>query len=158
MKKLLYFAYGSNLLSSRLEFRVGKVQKVCNYDLLGYRLTFNVWGGFANIIPGRPNDKVEGVLYDLTDRQLKELDHYEGFYYRKIFDPHLMGGPLGVAYIATEEAESVDGKLVRPTLDYMNVLLDGCREQGLKETYNSLLNLKTGWFRLKKKSKHEPWL
>jgi hypothetical protein len=28
MKKLLYFAYGSNLLSSRLEFRVGKVQKV----------------------------------------------------------------------------------------------------------------------------------
>ncbi len=52
-KRMYYFSYGSNLLSSRITSRLGEVRKVRNYSLPGYGLVFNCGfsAAYANIIP-----------------------------------------------------------------------------------------------------------
>ena len=81
MVKILYFAYGSNLLQSRLEKRVGKVKKVCVSEIQDFKLSFNYGNNeqsFLNIKPCK-NAKVLGVVYELTLFQLFILDFYEGY-------------------------------------------------------------------------------
>ena len=149
MKKVYYFAYGSNLLSSRLEARLGRGNiQFKPYTLRGYKLVFNTGfskkGCFANIVVGLPTDSVEGVLYDITPQELKELSTYERFYETYFFD---IGRDLACVYISTDEGLMMDkGK---PDLYYLNIIIDGCLEKGLHNTYNSLLDYKIANFKLK---------
>jgi gamma-glutamylcyclotransferase (GGCT)/AIG2-like uncharacterized protein YtfP len=155
MKKVLYFAYGSNIDIQRLRDRVGRFGNVIAlgpHRLNGFRLVFNC-GGFANIEP-HAGSSVEGILYDLNDEQLHELDWYEGFYYRQHFD--LPNGRLGLAYVGKPEV--VRGRQVLSNINYVNLILDACKAVGFKDTYNRVLQFKTANFSLKRGSKHKPWL
>src|SRR6185503_12243231 len=79
----VYFAYGSNMSTTRLRRRARSAVVVGRAYLEGYELRFNKrsedGSGKANALEtGRPSDRVEGLLFELTDLDLAELDRAEG--------------------------------------------------------------------------------
>ena len=150
MKKVLYFAYGSNMLFERLNERVGflgEIKVVGTYKLYGWRLVLNCGEEqftetYANIVRANQNSYVEGVLYEISSRQFKLLDKYEGLYVREIFQ---CGDELAAVYISYEHESPV-----KPRLMYINILLAGASENGLNETYKKLLEFKKKNYKLKK--------
>lgn len=157
MLKVKYFAYGSNILHERLKNRVEtfteKLEPGIPYTLENYSLIFNVGGfagnyAFANIIPN-PGLKVEGLLYDLTPEQFDTLDRYETLY-EKYFFP-INETTIGCVYIGKNR--NISRKACRPSLDYLNTIINGCKQANLTETYNALVNYKSRNYKLKR-NKH----
>lgn len=137
MKRIFYFAYGSNLLSSRLRFRIGNFIPRGRYILENYELVFNCFG-YANIISS-PGNSVEGYLYEVNSDQISELNKYEALYNAEYFD--IDDNTIAVVYIAKENA--VKDSLFyrsRANTEYLQIILEGCREKGLQATYNKVLN------------------
>lgn len=147
MKRLLYFAYGSNMKMERMEGRCGNVTKVGTYTLLGWRLVFNVNYGYANIVQGEPTDKVHGVLYHLDDHQIHSLDAYEGYpwSYQKTY--YSAGTDIIFVYRAVNRWNI---EYRKPRLEYLNLILEGARENQLTELYNNLIDYKNENYKLKK--------
>ncbi len=75
-KKLLYFAYGMNMDPDGMEQRCPGAGALGKATLKGYALRFR--GGLANIEPVEGRE-VEGVLWEITERDLKALDRFEGY-------------------------------------------------------------------------------
>lgn len=78
MNELLYFAYGTDLDSSRLEERIGNVDPVGVAKVRGYTLEeFEPQHGRSPepslLMTGRGSDCVLGVAYSITQDQLKDL-------------------------------------------------------------------------------------
>ena len=133
-KRVLYFAYGSNLSSKRIRARLGKTINLGTYRLQGYRLLFDCGTretSFANIIEDL-NSYVEGVIYEMDYWQLKELDWYEGLYHREKIDLRegiLMGRKLHFYISYLRRAD-----FYRPlTQSYFSALITGARENNLQE-------------------------
>ena len=77
----LYFAYGANLNINNMSHRCPKAKLVGNLDLPDWRLVFK---GVADIEVA-PHNKVNGVLWYITEDCERSLDIFEGFprLYRK---------------------------------------------------------------------------
>lgn len=154
MKKVLYFAYGSNLHIGRLIIRVGDVSVYSTYKLYGYKLTFdatNFGCSYANITKTSYNDYVEGVLYELTPAQFSELDRYEALYDKYFFD--VTKNTLGCVYIARPSC-TADG--VPCKREYLETIIEGAQKFGLKQTElitTQVLNETPTYFSKKKKGK-----
>lgn len=143
MKRVLYFAYGSNMNRYRIEARLRNAKNAGTYKLYGYKLIFNAQSfvaphNYANIIKSTPEDFVEGVLYDITAHQFKILDGYEQLYDRYFFE--INANTLGCVYICTDEF-NISQKYIPDEL-YMNVCIQGARQNNLDHTAALLLNLK----------------
>lgn len=141
MNTPLYFAYGSNMLYERIARRLGKVERVKTLVIQGFKLTFNCGNfkcSYANIIKGRKKDFVEGVLYSLTDRQISELDTYEGcpFNYQKRYMT-LEDGTIIFAYISTLKTFRSRKK---PTIEYLSLILAGAKENNLTHTQQLIID------------------
>lgn len=133
----LYFAYGSNMSQERLEDRVGKVIKIGTYVLKGYNLVFNVNECYANIEPG--TEDVEGILYKLSEWDIKQLDLYEG--HPQIYQKrHFVTDKGEICYLYL--AEHPRGYTSKPKWDYLRHLIQGCVENNLSKTLEKLLRLK----------------
>ena len=80
----LYFAYGSNLDVDQMTLRCAAPRVVGRATLPGYRLAFAgmniLWEemGVATVLPA-PGGHVDGVLYALTEADLRRLDEWEGY-------------------------------------------------------------------------------
>lgn len=152
MLQIKYFAYGSNLCINRLRDRVETTSAPLTtgtpYTLLNYKLVFNAGiQSFANI-EYRVGERVEGVLYDLTPGQLKELDRYEALYEKHFF--YVDKNSIGCVYICSRFNQEKEDK---PFLDYLNIIIDGCLAYNLTETYDYLLEYKLKNYKIKK-SRH----
>jgi hypothetical protein len=140
--KKLYFAYGSNMCQSRLEERVGKVTKIGTHRLEGYKLVFNAGYEemvFANLEKtGLVKDFVEGVIYQLSPKQMRILDRYEGapIYYNRVVEE----GSL-IVYICLNQSYQPYKNCV-PSKEYTSYLLRGCKENNLKHAMKQLVELK----------------
>ena len=124
---ILYFAYGSNMSAARMKQRLGWEAPYRAATLRGFQLVFDQ-GGFndpawspANIRSEREG-LVEGMVYEVEEKDLKILDRYEKYYQR-----------LEVRVMATQEknldAVTYLSKKFRgekpPTQEYLNFLLEG---------------------------------
>ncbi|MCX7607556.1 MAG: gamma-glutamylcyclotransferase [Bacteroidia bacterium] len=142
--KCWYFAYGSNMHIQQLEERVGRkgiVRKVGYLE--GYEIVFNKPAkakpdtiGYANIQP-REGSVVYGVLYELTETEMEQLDQYEGaghpeHYQRKRMEIKVEGEkPVDAyVYIAYKTKEGL-----RPTSKYLETIIAGARENSLPRDY-----------------------
>jgi gamma-glutamylcyclotransferase (GGCT)/AIG2-like uncharacterized protein YtfP len=133
-----YFAYGSNLKRDRLRERIGEWKQEQRAILKGFSLTFakgysNHESGYANIKACSDNE-VEGAVYLITEDQFIKLDAKEGV-------------GLGVYRMRPVYVET-DGKRIpattyemnkevctlRPSADYLNLVLDGLKEHGYAES------------------------
>lgn len=138
--KVYYFAYGSNMSLERIKKRIGYCKKISNYNLEGYKLQFNYGNSefsFANLIESE-NDKVEGIVYQITLEQLFLLDYSEGCgnpnYYNRMVDL-FKNKPLHF-YISFNIREN----LIKPlSKDYYDTLVIGANENNLVN-YLKLLN------------------
>jgi hypothetical protein len=81
MAGILYFAYGSNLLRERLLARCPGITSVGRAVMAGHRLTFDKpsrdASGKCAFVPSE-NESLHGVLWNVPDDDLDELDRHEG--------------------------------------------------------------------------------
>ena len=143
MRTSLYFAYGSNMSSIRLQAHIAQVENVGLALLSGYQLSFYKKGGDGSgkcnvYCTGDCAHKVYGVLYRLGQRQLEKLDIYEGVghgYHRKTVYCQLRSScetVTAVLYLAPDQY--TDDSLL-PFEWYRAFVLAGAREQRIPETY-----------------------
>ncbi len=131
MSDLLYFAYGSNMNAARMHERVGWEAPRFAVYLPDYELRFNKeipsygWCA-ANIVPA-PGKQVEGIAYEVQERELAILDGYE-----KVAEGHYERQPMTVFRVADDTPCAVIGYVALqtgpdkpPTREYLNHLLAG---------------------------------
>jgi len=137
---LLYFAYGSNMLSARLAARVGRVRLVGPAWLAGYRLVFHKRGADGSakcdIVAGDHSALVHGVVFGMDEDQRARLDGFEGPGYRasgvELRVPGA-GEPLpAIAYLARPEYVQAG---LRPYDWYKALVVAGARHHRLPEDY-----------------------
>lgn len=134
-----YFAYGSNMNTEQLENRIGRRGVSWKIACLpGYELVFDKPScdgtGYANIRV-KAEATVYGVLYELTEPELRKLDAYEGVprhYRREKIVAVLEDGERVVAetYIAVLTRE-----VLRPSEGYLSRIIEGAEEHGLPADY-----------------------
>jgi len=126
------FTYGSNMSEKRMKERGVTFSKRYKGVLENYTLTINKKSyknpklGYANVKP-EENSIVEGVIYDLTEREFLILDKFEGFplhYRREELDVNVDGKmERCVVYIA--QAKWTVTMELQTNVGYKNYLLEG---------------------------------
>ena len=132
---MYYFAYGSNLNKKQMQERCPDSNPLFVATLPNYKLVFVGWsrqwrGSVASIRPFR-GEKVLGAVYELSDRDLRRLDSYEG---------HPGSSNRLNVTVFDEDGESVEaityiksGQLeeTRPSQEYLSLIQQGCRDWGI---------------------------
>ena len=141
-----YFAYGSNMNQEQMKERGIHFLERKHAILRGYRLEFNKLAsrnpqeGYANIVPNE-NEIVEGILYEISDLDLPELDKYEGYHEHEEYPNHYNRIKVKVKLDDGQEIEATtyianSAKVregLKPSREYLNHLLEG--KGILSETY-----------------------
>jgi len=132
---MYYFAYGSNLNQRQMLARCPDSKPMFTASLPNYKLVFVGWsrrwrGGVASIRPFR-GEKVLGAIYEVSDRDLRRLDSYEGYprsYSRlnvTVFNED--GEPIkAITYIKSGQSEEVP-----PSKEYLTLIQQGYRDWGI---------------------------
>jgi gamma-glutamylcyclotransferase (GGCT)/AIG2-like uncharacterized protein YtfP len=86
MKRVLYFAYGSNLDAEQMKDRCPSARMRFTAKLPDHRLGFTYFsrrwrGGAADLLPAR-GSSIWGVVYELDEAELPLLDGFEAGYHR----------------------------------------------------------------------------
>jgi gamma-glutamylcyclotransferase (GGCT)/AIG2-like uncharacterized protein YtfP len=135
-RKVMYFAFGSNMNEKRMKNReVGYSKRILGI-IKNYDICFNKKAdalpntGYANLVPSQ-NKIIYGALYTLTSiNHLLKLDNFEGVsgnhYFRKrvqiYFNEKDEYGISAMTYLACPSR--IESGL-KPTQEYMNHLLEG---------------------------------
>jgi gamma-glutamylcyclotransferase len=132
---MYYFAYASNLNRQQMQGRCPGAKPRFTATLPNFKLIFTGWsrswhGGVASIRPLR-GEKVVGAVYEISDRDLRLLDKYEGYpaihNRREVVVFSEDGEPIkAVAYIKIEQSEET-----RPSPEYIATIQQGYREWGI---------------------------
>lgn len=132
---LLYFAYGSNMNRNQMAFRCPDAKVAGTVRLEGYRLAFRENGrgiGVATVLP-EPDSFVDGVLWRISKRDERHLDHYEGF-------PYLYGkksvtvtsrNDRKLAVMAYAMNSPYKDAPAMPSAAYLEGILNGCRQNAI---------------------------
>lgn len=146
-----YFAYGSNMAGPVMQAACAEHRFLGPARLPGYRFAFmrrsvRTGAGVADILPD-PESCVWGALYELQRDRLGALDRketlgsaYEHLDVVVLTDDEASHGAMAYSVIAKEPVE------VRPSLAYVEGLMQGARERSLPEDYlASLQSLVLDW-------------
>jgi hypothetical protein len=137
-----YFAYGSNMCSTRLRRRVGEVGVVGCGHVVGYIHRFNKIGADGSAkgnLVITDYGVVRGVVYELSRHQLSHLSRYEGGY----APVEVSVQRESVVVTATTFLSHRIDETLQPTDDYLEHYVRGGREHGLEEYLASIL---PAWF------------
>ena len=129
---MYYFAYGSDINRRQMQERCPDSEPMFVTTLRNYKLVFVGWsrrwrGGTANIKPFR-GEKAFGAIYEVSDRDLRQLDRCEGSpgsYNRlnvTVFDED--GEPIeAITYI-----KAVPSEETQPSKEYLAVIQQGYKD------------------------------
>jgi cation transport regulator ChaC len=151
---MLYFAYGSNLDPDQMAERCPGHRVVGRAALHDHRLFFplfsNRWNGGVASIQLHHGGTVWGILYDLTDDDVKSLDGYEGF--RGAGDQHNLYDRVTLTVDIDRPDDGSIPRRVRcetyvarpsnpspPSRRYLDAILKGARHHRLPEEYAQAL-------------------
>jgi gamma-glutamylcyclotransferase (GGCT)/AIG2-like uncharacterized protein YtfP len=132
---LPYFAYGSNMDARQMEQRIPGAKLIGPGRLDGFRLVFNVysrsWQAGAANLELDPDARVYGVLWELPEERIEELDTFEGHptFYRR--EEVSVEGPAGSLIAWTYRVAHQEGTFVRPTDEYLQLMYAAVRVHGL---------------------------
>lgn len=134
-QSLLYFAYGSNMATARLQGRIGSARPVMNAWLGNQSLVFAKPGqdGTAKCsFEPRPGQKLHGVLFRIAAGEKTRLDEIEGSGYDSRW--FVLGSAYGqqraFGYRAKARVEDW-----QPSQDYVDWVCRGAVEHRLPEAY-----------------------
>ena len=127
---MLYFAYGSNLNHYQMKNRCSGAKYIKKYTLKAYKLSFshktkNSIYGHANIVKNKKS-KVIGALWNISKKDEKELDWYEGVnynYYSKEY--FTLNGKKVLVYIQNIYY------LKKPNSSYLHTIIEGYKDCSL---------------------------
>jgi gamma-glutamylcyclotransferase len=132
---MYYFAYASNLGRKLMAERCPDAKPRFIATLPNYKLIFTGWsrswhGGVASIKPLR-GDKVIGGVYEVSERDLRLLDKYEGYpsiYNRRevVVFPEEGEAVKAVTYIKVEQSEET-----KPSAEYIATIQQGYHDWGI---------------------------
>lgn len=127
------------------ECAIGRAAILADYELAFTKYSSGRNGGVADIVP-KLGCQVEGIVFEVED--FKGLDRREGVHsglYKRIPVELVLSQSgeriYGETYTVVEKA----AKEVIPSVDYMNIILDGARE--LSEEYQNVLKERFKKFR-----------
>ena len=131
----LYFAYGSNMNLNQMAFRCPDAEVVDTVRLEGYRLAFCMNGGgngVATVVPEQ-GSYVDGILWQISERDEQHLDHYEGFPYLYGKEPVTVteNGQQREIMACTMNSPYRDTPAM-PSKAYLEGILNGCRQNGIE--------------------------
>lgn len=142
----LYFAYGSNLNLEQINSKCSpEVFGVARLD--GYRMGFygysTVWDGAVETLIPDEKSQVWGVLYQMKASDWDRLDNCEdarmdgtGAYFHY---PVEVVDEQQVKREATIYKKDRLGQPQLPSTQYLSVIIEGAKEQGLPENYLAIL-------------------
>ena len=137
MATLRYFAYGSNMLHERLYARVPTAVPVATGTLPNHCLDFakvsNDGSGKGDVVDS-PGNAVWGVLYEVADEQLANLDRNEGPHYRRDDVGIVVAGAMQWASVYRARPDHRDPAKL-PYDWYLALVIAGARQNGLPEDY-----------------------
>ncbi|MED1746649.1 gamma-glutamylcyclotransferase family protein [Brevibacillus borstelensis] len=146
----LYAAYGSNLNIDQMKRRCPESFVVGLGVIEGYELEFRY---FANIIKSQGH-QVPVVIWSISDKCLRALDHYEGvangLYYKETLKVKLegVGGENGhgseidaMVYIMNA---TVNRPIQPPSLSYYEIVRQGYLQNGLEIRSLAVAAIKAG--------------
>ena len=131
-----YFAYGSNLLPSRIQQRLGSIVSIGKAILIDHQLNFSkvsIDGSGKCSIWSFAGQSVYGVVYDLALESKNLLDEIEGVgkgYESVMYD--ISGYGECFSYVA--QAPYIDNN-VAPYEWYKQLVLEGCRFHSFPSEY-----------------------
>lgn len=138
-RTFLNFAYGSNMLTRRIQERVPSARRIATATLAGYELRWHKvnrdGSGKCDIVRVQtPQAKVLGVVYEILSAQKPALDAAEGLdngYDETQLVVQAAGGEMQVqTYFATK----IDPASV-PYRWYKALVVAGAKEHGLPSAY-----------------------
>jgi gamma-glutamylcyclotransferase (GGCT)/AIG2-like uncharacterized protein YtfP len=131
-----YFAYGMNTNLESMSIRCPDSQVVGPAVLADYTLEFS----YHCNIRKQENSNVSGLLWTISDQDLRSLDMTEGFphYYNRITVPVYVND---VVYYSWVYVMNGDADTEPPSTGYWNLVLQGYRQNGLnqQQLYNALI-------------------
>ena len=138
MAAVHYFAYGSNMLTTRLRARTPSARPLHLATLPGRRLAFHKQGkdgsGKCDIAPGRPADQVIGVVFQLDEAELPALDRAEGAGYGYARAEVIVRQETTELACVCYEATRIDPTL-QPFGWYRQLVIAGLLEHGAPDWY-----------------------
>ena len=137
---VIYFAYGSNMTTSRLQSRVPSAKALGRARLLGKRLVCDKQSidesAKANLEPS-PGDVVWGVLFQIDLSELGKLDRVEGGYERVEVEVLDEAGEPVTAHTYVARRVTTDPV---PYEWYKQLIIAGAREHDLPKDYVAYLD------------------
>ncbi|XP_036309657.1 gamma-glutamylcyclotransferase isoform X1 [Pipistrellus kuhlii] len=147
-ESVMYFAYGSNLLTERIHLRNPSAEFCCVARLQDFKLDFGnpqgktseTWhGGIATIFHS-PGDEVWGIVWKMNKSNLSSLDKQEGVNSGTY-------APMEVN-VYTQEGKKITCRSYQmknyesapPSPQYKKVICMGAKENGLPLEYQKKLN------------------
>uniref|UniRef100_A0A6M2DP07 gamma-glutamylcyclotransferase n=1 Tax=Xenopsylla cheopis TaxID=163159 RepID=A0A6M2DP07_XENCH len=150
----LYFAYGSNLLAKRIHINNPTAVRKDIGKLLDYCLDFNKysdkWGGASATVVPKVGEHVWGAIWEIENKNLASLDKQEGV--------HLNSYQAKDINIKTKSGKNVLCRIYeqcklpptlqpgepfpedrKPSLVYLETIIQGALESGLPDTYLKML-------------------
>ncbi len=136
---MLYFAYGSNMERHHMKQRCRSAKFVAAARLQDHELNFTgtstMWGGGVADLNATKGKVVEGVLWEISEADLKALDEYEGYpklYVRRNVEVEAFDGRKleAFAYFMVRP-----GTYKAPSRRYLRLLVSGAEEHGLSDEY-----------------------
>ncbi|MEM7052074.1 MAG: gamma-glutamylcyclotransferase family protein [Acidobacteriota bacterium] len=140
---MLYFAYGSNMLSLRLQRRVASARPLGRAFLSGYRLRFDKrsWsdasGKARPQATGRGPDRLWGVVFEMAASDFPALDHAEGLgkgYRRAEVQVEDTSGAVSRTFLYEAQRSHLEPAL-SPFVWYRDLVLAGALEHALPRPY-----------------------
>ncbi|WP_371228096.1 gamma-glutamylcyclotransferase family protein [Roseovarius sp. 2305UL8-3] len=141
----LYFAYGSNMLSSRLTARCPSAKVIGLGTAKYWNLEFSKksidGSGKATLISTTETSRTTGVLFEIGASDLNELDRFEGAGYERSdkFSIETDDGPLSATtYLASERHSDMV-----PYDWYLALIVAGALEHKLNDAHTARLRMAT---------------
>jgi len=124
---ILYFAYGSNMSAARMKQRLGweaprRVATLRDFQLVFDQAGFNDPSWSPANIRSDHGGLVEGIVYEVEEKDLKILDGYEKYYQR--LEVKVMAAQEKILDAVTYLSKKPLGEKP-PTQEYLNFLLEG---------------------------------
>jgi gamma-glutamylcyclotransferase len=135
----VYFAYGSNMSSTRILERLPNARAMGAASWPGMRLTCNQLSidgsGKANLVADEGH-RAWGVLYEIEERDWVVLDKFEARYVRRRCSVNLDGGAIRAAQVYLGNGPFCE---IPPFDWYRDHLLEGAREFELPRSIIELI-------------------
>jgi hypothetical protein len=141
----LYFAFGSNLLTTRLSRRCASARVVARAAANGYRVAFEKLSedasGKATLVPCEGPSFATGVVYELSHSDIDALDAFEGPGYRRRKRFPVTCIDTGQVFVTCTYVarENVPG--LRPYDWYLALILAGLAEHGIDASHEQSLRM-----------------